>query len=246
MRETWVRFLVQEDPLEKRMATHSSILAWRIPWTEDPGRLLSTGSQRVRHDWVTSLSFTFLHNICILALCSGSIIAKQVYPRCDYCYYKWVKFISRMHFWAYLCMRVCSVASSSLQSYWLQPARLLYPCMGFSRQEYWSGLPCPPPGDLPDLGIESMTPGSSALQLDSLSSKPPAAAAAKSLQSCPTLCDPIDGSPPGSLIPGILQARTLEWGAIAWEVCFWAQWGSNREEVTQIFGGRRAVCGRNI
>ena len=42
-----------------------------------------------------------------------------------------------------------------------------------------------------------------------------AAAAAKSLQSCPTLCDPIDGSPPGSTIPGILQARTLEWGAIA-------------------------------
>ena len=42
-----------------------------------------------------------------------------------------------------------------------------------------------------------------------------AAAAAKSLQSCPTLCDPIDGSPPGSPIPGILQARVLEWGAIA-------------------------------
>jgi len=43
----------------------------------------------------------------------------------------------------------------------------------------------------------------------------PAAAAAKSLQLCPTLCDPIDGSPSGSPIPGILQARTLEWGAIA-------------------------------
>ena len=42
-----------------------------------------------------------------------------------------------------------------------------------------------------------------------------AAAAAKSLQSCPTLCDPIDGSPPGSPVPGILQARTLEWVAIA-------------------------------
>ena len=42
-----------------------------------------------------------------------------------------------------------------------------------------------------------------------------AAAAAKSLQSCPTLCDPIDGSPPDSLIPGILQARTLEWVAIS-------------------------------
>ena len=45
-----------------------------------------------------------------------------------------------------------------------------------------------------------------------------AAAAAKSLQSCPTVCDPIDGSPPGSPIPGILQARVLEWGAIAFSV----------------------------
>ena len=44
---------------------------------------------------------------------------------------------------------------------------------------------------------------------------PTAAAAAKSLQSCPTLCDPVDSSPPGSPIPGILQARVLEWGAIA-------------------------------
>ena len=42
-----------------------------------------------------------------------------------------------------------------------------------------------------------------------------AAAAAKSLQSCPTLCDPIDGSPPGSRVPGTLQARTLEWGAVS-------------------------------
>ena len=50
MRETRVRFLGWEDPLEKGMAIHSSILVWRIPWTEDPGRLQSVGSQRVRHD----------------------------------------------------------------------------------------------------------------------------------------------------------------------------------------------------
>ena len=49
-RETWVRSLGWEDPLKKEMATHSSILAWRIPWTEEPGGLQSTGSQRVRHD----------------------------------------------------------------------------------------------------------------------------------------------------------------------------------------------------
>ena len=45
MQETWVGFLGQEDPLEKEMATHSSILAWRIPWTEAPGGLQSKGSQ---------------------------------------------------------------------------------------------------------------------------------------------------------------------------------------------------------
>ena len=98
--------------------------------------------------------------------------------------------------------------------------------MEFPRQEYWSGLPFPSLGNFPNLGIE---PRSATLQADSLLSEPPgtfikgytaaataaAAATAKLLQSCPTLCDPIDGSPPGSPIPGILQARTLEWVAIA-------------------------------
>ena len=64
------------------------------------------------------------------------------------------------------------------------------PSMGFSRQEYWSGVPLPSPT------IYS-------------------AAAAKLPQSCLTLCDPIDGSPLGSSVPGILQARTLEWVAIS-------------------------------
>ena len=50
MQETWVRFLGQEDPLEKGLATHSAILVWRIPLTEEPGRLQSMGSQRVGHD----------------------------------------------------------------------------------------------------------------------------------------------------------------------------------------------------
>ena len=53
MQETWVWSLDWEDPLEKGMATHSSILAWRIPWTEEPGRIQLIGSQRVGHDWVT-------------------------------------------------------------------------------------------------------------------------------------------------------------------------------------------------
>ena len=55
MWETRVWSLGWEGPLEKEMATHSSTLAWKIPWFEKPGRLQSTGSQRVRHDWATSL-----------------------------------------------------------------------------------------------------------------------------------------------------------------------------------------------
>ena len=58
MWETRVQSLGWEDTLEKRMANHSIILAWRIPWTEEPGGLQSIGSQRVRHDWVTN-TFTF-------------------------------------------------------------------------------------------------------------------------------------------------------------------------------------------
>ena len=50
MQETWVRSLGWEDPLEKEMATHSSVFAWRIPWAEKPGSLQSMGSQRVGHD----------------------------------------------------------------------------------------------------------------------------------------------------------------------------------------------------
>ena len=61
MRETQVQSLGREDPLEQEMATHSSILAWRIPWKEEPGRLQSTGSQRVGHDWATSLSLSRLY-----------------------------------------------------------------------------------------------------------------------------------------------------------------------------------------
>ena len=56
MQETWVRSPGWEDPLGKGTATYSSILVWRIPWTEEPGRLQSTGSQRVRHDWATEHS----------------------------------------------------------------------------------------------------------------------------------------------------------------------------------------------
>ena len=99
------------------MATHSSILTCRIPWTEEPGRLQSIGSQRVGHDW-SDLACSYFY-----IKYKGNCIKKQI-KKIIYVY-------------------------------------------------------------------------------------------AKSLQSCPTLCDPIDGSPPGSPVPGILQARTLEWVAIS-------------------------------
>ena len=60
MQETRVQFLGQKDPLEKGMAIHSSILAWRIPWTEEPGGLQSVGSQRVGHDWATNTTLLLL------------------------------------------------------------------------------------------------------------------------------------------------------------------------------------------
>ena len=116
MQETWVRSLGEEDPLEKEMATHSSTLAWRIPWREEPGRLQSMGSQRVRHDWATSFHFFTLTLPC--------------------------PFVSAIHGGA-VCVR----------------ARLL--------------------------------------------------------QSCPALCHPVDHSPPGFSVHGILQARILDWVAIS-------------------------------
>ena len=57
MWETWIRSLGWEDPLEKGMPIHSSILAWRIPWTQEPGGLQSMGSQWVEHDWVTKHTY---------------------------------------------------------------------------------------------------------------------------------------------------------------------------------------------
>ena len=60
MWETWVRSLGQEDPLEKEMALHSSTVAWKITWTEEPCRLQSMGLQRVGHDWAISLSTHYL------------------------------------------------------------------------------------------------------------------------------------------------------------------------------------------
>ena len=131
MRETRVLSLDREDLLEKEMATHSSILAWKTPWMEEHSRLQSMASQRVSH-WVTSLSFSWNTNLHFLLLFSLSVVRLFATPwTIDY---------------------------------------QAPPSMGFSRQEYWSGLPFPSPKDLPNPRIE---PGSPALQADALSSEPP-------------------------------------------------------------------------
>ena len=148
MQETQVWSLGWEDPLEEEMTNHSSILAWRIPWTEEPGGLQSMELQRVEQDWET---YTHTHTHTVDLQCCVTL-------RCTAQWFKHI-FVSMYLF----------IPFHILSSY-------------------------------------------------------ATAATAKSLQSCPTLCDPTDGSPPGSPIPGILQARTLEWVAISfsnawkWEV----------------------------
>ena len=83
MQETPVWFLGWEDPLEERTATHSCILVWRIPWTEEPGRLQSTGWQKVRLDWAT-FTFTISYSLGIhkfvLYICV-SISEQSLIPR---------------------------------------------------------------------------------------------------------------------------------------------------------------------
>ena len=65
MQETWVQSLGQEDPLEKGMVTHSSILTWRIPWTEESGGVQSMGSQRVGHDGATNTLIFVCVCVCV-------------------------------------------------------------------------------------------------------------------------------------------------------------------------------------
>ena len=80
MRETRVRSLGWEDPLEKEMATHSSTLAWKIPWPEEPDRLQSMGSQRIRHDWETSHCSMSSSNCCFLTcICVSQEAGKLVW-----------------------------------------------------------------------------------------------------------------------------------------------------------------------
>ena len=84
MQEMWVRSLAKEDPLEKEMAIHSSILAWETPWTEEPDRIQSMGSRRVRHNWsnLACLHTYRLYNyFCqVASVVSGSLWPLRLQP----------------------------------------------------------------------------------------------------------------------------------------------------------------------
>ena len=79
MQETWVRSLGQEDPLEKKMAIHSSTIAWKVPWTEKPGRLQSMGLKKVRHDWATSLSQSLMTTKILIVAIKKKMIIINLY-----------------------------------------------------------------------------------------------------------------------------------------------------------------------
>ena len=82
MQETWVWYLGQEDTLEKEMAIHSSTIFWKIPWTEEPGRRQSMGSQRVRHNWATELNWTERQFVSLISsyICFvQSFVSKSIY-----------------------------------------------------------------------------------------------------------------------------------------------------------------------
>ena len=117
----------------------------------------------------------------------------------------------------FLCWcEVPSVMSDSLDLLWTV-ARQVPPSMGFSRQEYWKWLSCPPPEDLPDPGIEPVSLTSSALGggFFTTSTAWERKGESEVAQLCLTLCDPMNCSLPGSSVYGTFQARVLEWGAIS-------------------------------
>ena len=101
LQETWIQSLGWEDPLEKEMATPSSILAWKISWTEEPGGLQSMGVQRVRNDWVTN-TYTFTYSPLINVYLEASItvfdaitnVNVHFYFGIVYCFYIHLELIS--------------------------------------------------------------------------------------------------------------------------------------------------------
>ena len=189
------------------MAPHSSTLAWKIPWTEEPGGLQSMGSLRVGHDSATSLSLsTFMHwerqwhpTPVFLPGESqgrGSLVGCSPWGHTDPIALRTIPLVTlcaNKDSWPWLsasaCMHSHSVMSNSVRPHRQQPTRLPHP---------WDS-----PGKNIGVGCHFL------LQCMKVKSESEVA------QSCPTLSDPMDYSFPGSSIHGIFQARVLEWGAIA-------------------------------
>ena len=171
MWETQVWSPGQEDPLEKEMVTHSSILAWRIPWIKEPGGLQSMGSQRVRHDWATNPYP--LKKYC-LACNDGEIWSDFFFPFFSSCHNVVYKRIQFWHIYTY--MYICCAQSLSNVLLFVTPWAVAHQAslsLGLFRQEYWSGLPFPPPGDLLDLGIKLVFPVSPGLAGGFFTAEPP-------------------------------------------------------------------------
>ena len=240
MWETWVRSLGWEDPLEKEMATHSSILAWKIPRTEEPGRLQSTGSQRVRHDWATSLSLSLKTDYW-----------SKLYPGVSVNILQGISsLLSVSHGSSFPHSYQTSLTPQSWETGgWGNSIRPLSqrnwktkhhkswpagPPFGPFSWRHWtkltSKLSCrsKPGSSITALGVEDKEEEFlgwafciSFLFLSLFkwhfvisTSGPFYLLKVKVAQSCPTLCDPIDCSPQGSSVHGILQARILEWVAV--------------------------------
>ena len=178
-----IQSLGQEDPLEEGMATHSSILAWRIPWTEKPDGLQSIGSQRVGHNWSDSahtqtawkIAKTYIFSLTgtklywkLICLCNMFLLYFPLTPKSN----------------------AAAAAAKSRQS-----------CLTL-RPHRWNPTRLPRPRD----SSGKNTGVGCHFLLQSMKVKSESEVA----QSCLTLCDPMDRSPPGFSVHGVVQARELE------------------------------------
>ena len=160
MQETWVSSLILKDPLDSEVSTHASILAWEIPWTEEPGRLQSMGLQRVRHDLATTaktITWITLFMVCCLGnRRNKEHVHTEISQSCylnnnTYCKMSFANgyfvchlsiFCSKMSTQVFCALIVTLLL---LLSHFSRVRLCATPSLGSSRQEHWSGLPFPSP-----------------------------------------------------------------------------------------------------
>ena len=181
------------------MATNSSVLAWRIPWTEKPGRLQSMGSHRVGHDWsdlaaAAAAGCIKLESFCIAKETVSSVQISSVVQSC-----------------LTLCDPLnCNTPGFPVHHQLLELAQINVHWVSDAIQPSHPLSSTSPPAPNPSQHQSLFQWVNSSHEM-AKGIHPAAAAAAKSLQSCPTLWDPMDCSLPGFSVHGILQVRTLEW-----------------------------------